>query len=82
MQKKIFSVHDSKAEAYLTPIFVKTSGEAIRMFENSCKNKESQFALHPSDFTLCEIGSYNEESAELISLEKPVLLSNASEFVQ
>lgn len=78
---KMFSVHDSKAEAYFNPIFFKTAGEAIRAFETTCRDVESQFNKYPADFTLVELGEYNEQDASIKSHATPRILSNAAEFV-
>lgn len=76
---KIFSVHDSKAEAYLTPIYFKTKGEAIRAFETACKDQNTNFAKYPSDYTLVEIGEFDESTSSILNTP-PIILANASEF--
>jgi len=77
---KIFSIHDSKAEAYLSPIYFKTSAEAIRAFSTACEDSSSQFFKYPSDFTLVELGEFDEISASIVTHTAPRILSNASEF--
>jgi len=77
---KTFSIHDSKAEAYLPPIFLKSVGEAIRAFQSSCEDVNSQFYKYPSDFTLVELGEFNETTAEIKSLPAPRILANAAEY--
>lgn len=77
---KIFSVHDSKAEAYLAPIYFRTKGEAIRAFETTCQDETSQFHKYPSDFTLVELGEFNETTSAITPLIAPLHLSHASEY--
>jgi len=77
---KIFSVHDSKAEAYLPPIYFKSAGEAIRSFETACSDIQSNFHKYPADFTLVELGEFDELSASIATHTKPRILSNAAEF--
>lgn len=78
---KMFSVHDSKACAYMPPIYFKTKGEAMRAFQTTCtSDKEHQFAKYPHDFTLVELGEFDEPSGKLSALEVPIILANASEF--
>lgn len=77
---KIFSVHDSKAEAYLPPIYFKTAGEAIRAFESSCAESSSNFYKYPADFTLVELGEFDELSASIATHQKPKILANAAEY--
>lgn len=76
---KIFSIHDSKAEAYLSPFYCRTKGEAIRMFETTCKDESTQFNKYPSDFTLVEIGTYNELTSHIDSID-PLSLATASDY--
>jgi len=79
---KIFSVHDMKAEAYLPPIFVKSTGEAMRIFETTCKDTNTNFNKYPHDYTLVELGEWDEQSATFLTSEKPRILANASEYIQ
>nr|QJB19907.1 MAG: nonstructural protein [Microvirus sp.] len=77
---KMFSVHDSKAEAYLAPIYFKSTGEAMRAFETSCQDQNSNFYKYPADFTLVELGEFDEQSASIATHAQPRILSNAAEF--
>lgn len=77
---RIYSVHDSKAKAYLNPFYARTSGEAIRAFQTECKNNQSPFSQYPADFTLYELGEFCENTASLITHANPIHLSNAAEF--
>jgi hypothetical protein len=77
---KIFSIHDSKAEAYLPPIYFKTAAEAIRAFSTACEDSQTQFFKYPADFTLVELGEFDEPTASIATHKLPRILSNASEF--
>lgn len=77
---KIFSIHDSKAEAYLPPIYFKTAAEAIRAFSTACEDSNSNFYKYPHDFTLVELGEFDEPTASIATHNIPRILSNASEF--
>lgn len=82
MKEKIFSVHDSKASAYLPMFICRTSAEAIRKFQMTVQDTSTQFNKFPSDFNLVELGEWDMTSASIKTLEKPLILSNASEFIQ
>lgn len=77
---KLFSIHDSKAEAHLPPIAFKTAAEAIRAFSSSCEDTSTNFYKYPSDYTLVELGEFDEASASICTHASPRILSNASEF--
>ena len=78
---KVFSVFDSKAEAYMQPFFMATRGQAIRAFSDTCSDKSTQFSRHPGDFTLFEIGSYDDSTGVMSSYEAKISLGVATEFL-
>jgi hypothetical protein len=78
---KVFSIFDCKAEAYLEPFFASTSGLAARRFEEAARNEESQFHKHASDYTLFEIGDWDEMTGELRALETKISLGVAVEYL-
>lgn len=78
---KLFSIHDAKAEAYLNPLTMQSKGEAVRAFDQACQDKESNFYKYPHDFTLVELGTWDQLTARIDLYSSPVILHNASEFV-
>lgn len=81
MSKKLFSVYDSKTEAYLPPLAYKTKAEALREFEQAAQSPQSNIGKYPTDYSLFELADFNEDTAEIIPHKIPLLLSNASEFI-
>lgn len=77
----IFSVHDSKAQAYLPPFYMRNKGEALRAFETTVKDTNTQFNKYPQDYTLVELGTFDENTATIETWEKPIILENASAFL-
>jgi len=65
MINKVFTVHDIKAEAYLPPFFFPTAAMAHRAFTQAVNSTDHQFAATPEDFTLLEIGEFDDETGEL-----------------
>jgi hypothetical protein len=66
MKPKLFSVYDSKIESYDKPFMAKTRGEAIRGFRDFVNEKDNMVSRHPEDYTLFEIGEYDEEKGLLL----------------
>lgn len=66
---KIFSIKDSKAEAYLLPIFAPTIGVAIRMFQKATNDPTTDFHNYAGDYTLFEIGKWDELTGRIESNE-------------
>lgn len=61
---KVFTVYDVKVGAFLRPFFMATTGAAIRAFRDILRDLEHDFSRNPADFTLFEIGTFSEETAE------------------
>lgn len=83
MITKVFAVYDKKAKCFSNPFFNSTIGSAIREFGDAVQDKSNPrnvWAHHPGDFSLYEIGEYNDENAMLTSHEIVRLLSNGSDF--
>lgn len=79
--KKVYSVFDSKAEAYTLPFFADTAGVATRMFMDATGDANSNFCKYPEDYTLFEIGEFEERTGELIAYEVLKSLGTALEYV-
>jgi hypothetical protein len=79
---KTFTVYDSKTEAYLQPFFVNSKGAAIRSFSDASNEPGHQFNKYPEDFTLFELGEYDDATAELTRLDALVSLGTAIEFIK
>ena len=59
---RIFSVYDSKAEAYLQPFFALTTAAGVRMFQRAAMDASSDFHLFAADYTLFELGEFDQSS--------------------
>lgn len=62
---KIFTSYDEKAQAYLTPFYLPKTAQAIRHFADSINNPETQLYLHPADYSLHCLGTFDDENGEL-----------------
>lgn len=80
MKIEIFSVYDSKAEAYLTPFFLATKGLAIRSFTQAINDVKHQFAMYPADYTLFHLGTYDDSKGSFDILEAKVNLGSGLEY--
>lgn len=81
MKLNAYSVRDEKAARFITPFFIQTHAEAIRVFGENVLNEKTMWHKYPEDFRLYYIGSFDEESAQLESKSVPLHLSSAIDFV-
>lgn len=78
---KIFSIYDSKAEAYITPFFSPTTATAIRQFEQACNDQNTDFHKFAGDYTLFEIGNFDEFTAKIDTPQSIINLGLALTFI-
>lgn len=80
MKLKVFTVYDSKVGAHLQPFYARSTGEAIRSFSQAVMDTNTQFNKYPADFTLFEVGSWDDQSCVFDLNQTPVSLGLAIEF--
>lgn len=78
----MFAIYDQKAEFYLSPITFNSRGESLRNFSDAVNDSTTMLHRHPADFTLFEIGTYDNEKCEIQMHTSPINLGNAIEFVE
>jgi len=69
MIHQIFSVYDSKAAAYTQPFYAVNSRVAVRMFTELANDPKHTFGMHPEDFTLFELGSFDDATGTIDQLD-------------
>jgi len=67
----IFAVYDKKVEVFLAPFFAKHMVEAIRSITQVAKDQKTSIGLYPNDYSLHQIGSFNEETGEIDANKSP-----------
>lgn len=82
MKLFVFSIFDSKAEAFNTPIFLPAKGQATRTFEDQVNDESSPFNKHPGDYTLFLIGEFDTDTGLLTPLSTPTSLGLAAEYLK
>ncbi len=75
----MYAIHDAKAGQYLRPFFLHNDEMAKRSFMDATINPDSQFYQHPLDYSLFQIGTYDEETSIVKSQCPPEHLITASQ---
>lgn len=81
MIMRICSIFDGKAEAYTTPMFFQSTGQAVRSFADAVNDGKSDFSNHPEDYTLFLLGDWDQRSGKLEVLDAPVALGQGIHLV-
>ncbi|WNK13759.1 MAG: nonstructural protein [Microvirus sp.] len=74
---KVFTVYDSKIGLYNTPFHLLSTGEALRGWAEIVNDPESKICKYPEDFTLFELGEYDQETGRFHNLNTPLSLGLA-----
>lgn len=82
MTKKIYVVHDCKSESYTAPMLHLAIGDALRAFTSAANNRETMIGTNPEDFSLFEVGEYDERTAKFKIWKSMVHVANAIDLVQ
>lgn len=81
MKHNMFVVYDVKANAYMQPWFLTQEGMALRAFSDCVNDADHNFGRHPEDYTLFNIGLYDDSTAE-VKWQTPKSCGNGLEFVK
>jgi len=80
MEHKIYSIYDTAVGAYLQPFCAQAKGHAVRLFSDSVNDESSMFFKHPDDYTLFELGSWDDDNAKYTLHDTPISIGLAIEF--
>jgi hypothetical protein len=79
---RLYSIFDSKVDAYSFPFQAKTKGEAIRIITESVNDSRSFLNKHPADYTLFELGVFDDAHASFNIHKTPISLGVCVEFIR
>lgn len=69
---KIYSIYDKKALAYTNPFYYHQKGQAIRALEDAVNDPQNPLSKHPEDFTLYELGEWDDTTGAIKAHQNPV----------
>lgn len=81
MVTRIFSIFDVKANAYLPPFFLPEDAIAIRTFGDCVNDKTHAFGMHPEDYMLFYIGSFDNINSVIEPSPAPLLVHTGLELL-
>lgn len=65
MKEKAFTVYDSKSEIYSRPMYAATTEAGKRLFHQAVNQEGSQYGMYGGDYTLFEIGTWDDNKGEV-----------------
>ncbi len=79
MKLLALTVYDEKAECFGHPFFVSAIGIGTRMMATWVTNPDSIMEKHPNDFTLYQVGTWNDSEAKFENLATPKFICRATD---
>lgn len=77
---RMFAILDVKADAFNTPFFFPSKGQAVRAFSDLVNDGQSMVHKHPEDYKLVDCGEFNMANAEFVP-SGVISLGFGSDFV-
>lgn len=80
MRLCVVSVFDSAAQAFGRPVFVAAPGQALRSFQDEVNKGEGDLSKHPEDFTLYQLGWFDDNSGQF-DTDSPAVLMRGKDAI-
>lgn len=80
MKMKVFTVFDVKAQLHLQPFFEQSTETGIRAFKVVCQDSKTNFYMFPEDYSLIELGEWDQQQGFIKMHDRPMILAQAAEF--
>lgn len=77
----MFSIYDSKSETFDRPFFSTNTATALREFTHVARNPSSTINQFATDYTLFELGEFNQSTAEFTAHPSPKALTLATAVI-
>lgn len=75
-------MYDSVARVYSPPFYMASQNVAIRAFALAANTPDSKVGLHPSDYSLFQLGEFDDETAELTPCNPHINLGLAAALIK
>lgn len=78
----MYSVYDTKSQHFSPPFFQVNEIMATRAFARAANDPASDIHAFPDDFTLYQVGTFDDNNANIDACLPPVLVINASSLIK
>lgn len=82
MLLSVFAIFDTTVKAWMRPLYARNAQEMLRQFSEAVEDPQSQLSRHPADFTLFQLGTFDDNEGTFEIFPAPVRLAMAQDFVK
>lgn len=79
---KMYTVYDSITKIYHPPMYCHNDNHAKRVFKAIINAKDKVFNTSPADFSLCEVGTFNDQDGNIETVKVPILIIEGTEVLE
>lgn len=80
---KIFTIFDEKVKSYSPPFYSVHKGQALRSWEELVNDGgKSTISKYPKDFSLYELGEFDDQQAKVILHLQPEFVADALTYLR
>ncbi len=81
MLMHVYSIYNTASGSYMRPFTAHADGEASRLFSDLVADEKHPVGMHPEDYSLYRLGSFNDQNGALTIEGAPECLCTAMELV-
>lgn len=78
----VYSTYDEKVKSFSNPFYMPTNASAIRAFTDLANNKQTTVGMHPSDFTLYQVGEWDDQTGVISHYDQHNNLGKADQYLE
>jgi hypothetical protein len=78
----VYSIYDEKVKTFANPFYKPTNPSAIRDFTDLAKDQNTTIGRHPEDYTLYQIGEYDDQTGLMKPYEQLNNLGKATQYTE
>lgn len=78
---KMYSVYDSKVQAYDKPFILRNKAEAIRAWTAAVNDPQTMMSKYPADYILFEIAEWDDITGMVTPYSGPHSVGTGLEFI-
>lgn len=82
MITQVYAIYDNKASSFSFPIFAPNEAVARRIFNDCINSPKSTYNMHPADFSLVSLGTYDDETGKVDNLPNAITICHGFEVIK
>lgn len=78
---KMYTVYDSKIQAYDKPFVLRNMAEATRAWSQAVNDPQTMMSKYPADYVLYEIAEWDDTTGKIKTYDAPKSVGIGTEFI-